>query len=528
MDDQNDPQEVLRRKRVAKLQPTTPTPMAEEGDSATPISSSRGEPPKITIKPLAAPKSTKPKTEETQDAWTHRTISSVFRIALEESQRKDSSGNRLYYLPDVKSELSDQPLLFTTSILDQAIIEAASQTSDRKPLSYLLGCWKRASRLWRRVRDGKPSDPKYQVVKEVKRLCLSYTIFGITMPDMFGIDTPERSVLAEHLLLEPDSDNGIDPDLLSEVIPLFEEDDTLKQSFIDAFEQLSEDLSKTTMNGNYKPYIVALRNCVRYSQIVSILTDSPKFINKELPAERLEHDTLLGPFFALSPIHADVAANYFMGASVQGEAYIANNQHAIRVTLRTHQDELFEITNSIVKSSKASRECLLDWFALIVNKNHKRRATYVQTKEVSSDGFMVNITSVLDRLCDPFMDATFSKLDRIDVNYLRRSPRVDIGDETKLNADQKTSDEFYAQKDDKENNFISEIFFLTVAAHHYGSEAANNKVQQLQREAKHFEQEIAKFEAERPKYAAVSSTCHTVRRISKTNLTLEPGPVAAV
>ena len=113
---------------------------------------------------------------------------------------------------------------------------------------------------------------------------------------------------------------------------------------------------------------------------------------------------------------------------------------------------------------------------------------------------MVNVTIILDRLCEPFMDATFSKIDRIEIDYLRRSPRVQIEDETKINADQKTSDEFYGNKASGTNNFISEIFFLTVAAHHYGLEAANSKLSSLQKDVKWLEKELVKLEPERPKY----------------------------
>lgn len=102
------------------------------------------------------------------------------------------------------------------------------------------------------------------------------------------------------------------------------------------------------------------------------------------------------------------------------------------------------------------------------------------------------------------MDATFSKIDRIDVNYLRRNPRVSMQDETKLNADQQTSDDFYAITLEGTNNFISEIFFLTLASHHYGTESANNRLEGLYREVKYLEKHIKKFELERHKFANVS------------------------
>lgn len=80
------------------------------------------------------------------------------------------------------------------------------------------------------------------------------------------------------------------------------------------------------------------------------------------------------------------------------------------MTLQTLQTDLLDIVNHIIRASKGSRDKVLDWFALIVNSNHKRRALQVDNRTVSSDGFMVNVTFILDQLCEPFMDASFSKV----------------------------------------------------------------------------------------------------------------------
>lgn len=106
------------------------------------------------------------------------------------------------------------------------------------------------------------------------------------------------------------------------------------------------------------------------------------------------------------------------------------------------------------------------------------------------------------------MDAAFSKIDRIDADYLRRSPRVDISDETKINADQKTADKFYSQKAEGTSNFISEVFFLTVAAHHYGTEAASTQLEQRQKNLKYQQKDLERFEAEGHKYMAVRTDSH--------------------
>ena len=354
----------------------------------------------------------------------------------------------------------------------------------------------------RGMRSTENENPRYATLKEARRLCMSYSIFAVTMPEMFDAESTVENPLARCLLADPESDGGICTDFLTEATSRFEEDDSIKDALVGAVEQLSQDLARLTMNDNYKPYVMGLRNVVRYPKLVTAITQSPYFLPTGVAAQNVETTTLLGPFFRLSPMQPEVALNYFPPAHMADKNYIVNAQNSLRMTLQTHQAELFDIANAMVKAGKESRERILDWFALTVNVNHKRRAMRVDPKTVSSDGLMINVTAILDQLCDPFIDATFSKIDRVDVNYLRRNPRVTIQDETKINADQKTSDSFYEDKVDGTNNFISEIFFLTVAAHHYGTEAANTQLEQKRKQVKYMEKELARYEAERAKYAS--------------------------
>lgn len=352
------------------------------------------------------------------------------------------------------------------------------------------------------MRGPTADEARLHVLQTAKFTCMSNVVWAATAPEMYEQEPSERSPLADAMVADPECDSGIDHDFyIDAVARLDDDDDSAAMALIGAVEQLSKDLVKMSMNDSFKAHVGAVRNFVRFPKLVDLLTQSPVFMPTDVSTEKIETDTLLGPFFSLSPLQGEVAINYFMGAQARDEAYIRNSQNALQLTLRNHQDELFDIINCIIKSSKAPRERLLDWFALVVNKNHKRRAIHVDENTVSSDGFMINVTAILDRLCEPFMDATYSKIDRIDVDYLRRKPRVDIQDETKINADQKTSDEFYSRPATSENNFISEVFFLTVAAHHYGTEAANTKMSQLKREIKHLEGQLKEFEQQRARFA---------------------------
>ncbi|KAI9717694.1 MAG: hypothetical protein M1828_007097 [Chrysothrix sp. TS-e1954] len=450
--------------------------------------------------PRPSSQSSQRQSNETVETWENKTLSNVFRVSFQENA-KDSHGARLYFLRGLRSELSNDPHpLLNIGLLDQAIIEAGSDQGEGSPLDYLLGCWKRITRLNRSYRSTGPEDPRLNVLKDARRICLSYAMFSVTLPDMFGREAETPSPLAKHLLQEPESERGICHDFLTEAVSRFSDDDSIKEAFVQAMEQLSAQMASKNMTSDYKPYIMALRNLVRFPAVVTALSQSPYFVPAHVPAQNIEKHTLLGPFFQISPLQGDVALSYFSAPKTRDRANIMNSQHALRMTLQAHHNELFEIINQFIKAGKESREKTLDWFALCVNSNHKRRAMRPDDRYISSDGFMVNITVCLDMLCEPFMDATFSKINRIESEYFRRTPRVQISDETKINADDNAANAFYNQKAAGESNFISEVFFLAVAAHHYGTEAANAKLTSLRRELKHLDKQLEKFEQDRNRF----------------------------
>lgn len=82
------------------------------------------------------------------------------------------------------------------------------------------------------------------------------------------------------------------------------------------------------------------------------------------------------------------------------------------MTQQMLSSDLLDVINHLIRASKDAREKVLDWFATALNINHKRRAMQVDSKTVSSDGFMFNLTTCLDQLCEPFMDAAFTKVGR--------------------------------------------------------------------------------------------------------------------
>lgn len=442
--------------------------------------------------------------EETLEAFEDRALGNLFRITLDEARQHDLAGHKLMYLPNLRQELqeSGDPITLTVGTLDSAILEAASKIAHNKSvLDFLLPCWKRIIRALKTLRGN--ANGRDVILKEARRLCMSNCIFAVTMPELFGREPNAfTDSLVPYLLKDPEDEIGVCHEFLTEAVSRFEEDDTVKAMLVKSVVGLSSQLSSLTMNDDYKPYVHALRAFTRFPPLVTAIAEDPVF-QMAFSTPAIERHTILGPFFRISPLQPEVTKVYFAGPKTMDKGHVKTSQNALRLTLNAHQKDLVDIINAFVRASTISRTRTLDWFAYIVNQNHKRRALRPDEKQLSSDGFMMNVTVILDELCEPFMDTTFSKVSRIDVNYLRRTPRVEIKDETKLNADKNASDKFYSTTLEGDSNFISEIFFLNLAAHHYGSEVANGKLKSLDKDIKYFTSTLAQMETERSKFANV-------------------------
>ncbi|OAA55820.1 ubiquitin fusion degradation protein [Niveomyces insectorum RCEF 264] len=480
---------------------------------------------------------------------TDETIASVLRISMDPVRTKDRQGHPLRFLPELRKSLlqdaglDDQPEeerpeekpeerqqqqqqegepqpepkrqtstpRLTVDEIDAAIYEVCGHYDlKRSVLDYLLPCYKTATRRLK----GKTSVPEREALQEIKRLCLSDMLFALTNYDFFNRESesasdpkPVRDSIVPYLLREPGAPLALDMDFMVDAVARFDdpgsgEEGQVQGIFTGAMLEISESLAKKSINdGSCKPYVDAMLLYTRFKPLVVALANDPSFYKKSVAALGIESDTLLGPFFRLSPLQPEARSFYFSG----NDQARAGGRSSAQSELRNHQDILHTIAMAFARAGDGPRNRLLDWFAYAMNVNHKRRALQVNAKEVASDGFMMNLTAVLDRICEPFMEATFARMERIDVDYLRRHPRVDIHDETKLDADQAEADAYYAQPAAGESKFISEVFFLAMAAHHYGSGGVVQKYKDMDRQIKQMEDQLARFKEESNKLLAAGA-----------------------
>lgn len=192
--------------------------------------------------------------------WTDKTLSQIFRVTLDESKQTDVHGRPLTFLPGVRDELQpdqaqDGPLRLSADVLEQGILEAASAFPHDKPLmDFMLPCWKRVIQAKKTLRAATPE--KEALLAEAKRLCMSYCLFAVTLPDLFGREArPDHDTLVPYLLRDMEHESGLCLDFLQEAVSRFAEDDTLPEVFVKAMVDVSSKLSKLNMNDDYKPYI---------------------------------------------------------------------------------------------------------------------------------------------------------------------------------------------------------------------------------------------------------------------------------
>lgn len=102
--------------------------------------------------------------------------------------------------------------------------------------------------------------------------------------------------------------------------------------------------------------------------------------------------------------------SFFSSPKTRDQGYILNAQRSIRMVQELLSSDHLDIINHMIRASTDARNRVLDWFGTALNINHKRRAMQVDPSTVSSDGFMFNLTTCMDHLCQPFMDANFTKV----------------------------------------------------------------------------------------------------------------------
>ncbi|PWZ00389.1 hypothetical protein BCV70DRAFT_94686 [Testicularia cyperi] len=258
----------------------------------------------------------------------------------------------------------------------------------------------------------------------------------------------------------------------------------------------------------WRPYVNALVEAIDNKRIAAMLASLPNFNPDGATGPTIESESLLGPVLRLSAFadaYPSVVEQFFSNPDSRSRQELDGHFHSIQSTIEIVHTLNFRIFNALVRASPQAREQVLAYWGRACALNAKRGAMQVRSELVASDGYMLNLYELLLRFAEPFMDAGLTKIDRIDLEYLRTQKRFDISELTRINATEQEANEWTAQAEldssKPAHNFITEVFYIAVRLNNLGLGKAVRRMEEKEKEMDRFKKRIAETEADRPMWS---------------------------
>ncbi|KAJ1974146.1 Ubiquitin conjugation factor E4 [Dimargaris xerosporica] len=498
-------------------------------------------------------------TGKTLADWQNEALSKILNVTLdatdtrhpgrlyldELAQERTTSTGASNATPTLPTSPSSTPKL-TEDTIDEVVVARLSYLATKEPANpvahpdlqlptfdYLLRAWQRAQVITNGLNETgrtrlEPAvlTQRLQIVAHCSQLLVSYMGISLMMPDMFPDSTYCPGIAsvqcAVDRLLAVNSSHGIAAaGSASELPSTFW--DAMKQRFQgDGLEEilgqlvgeLGRRVGKENVLGNFHSVLGALMDLVDDKVLAIELTRAPTWLGDDseaLAPQDVAGQTLLGPFFALSGFPGDCPAvieSYFKDITQRTRSDVESCIGSLRSTVDTLGHSLFRLVNALVRASPVTRQRLLQYVALVLTKNEGRAKMQVDEQTVSSDGFILNWLVVLLKLCEPFMDTRYSKIDRIDSHYYLHTSLLSAESLTKVKAShnewqahcQKHQTDA-ANTSPKSPNFISDMFYCTLTMQHLGLLRMFSKYTHLVREMGEFKQHLDRLKEQRNMWA---------------------------
>jgi ubiquitin conjugation factor E4 B len=456
----------IRSKRLAKLQAvaTEPEPVEKANLTERPLEKEIDKPVERPVQQLAQKEVKPQQPPQTLESWCSLEFGAIFGVTL------DSEDDSKVFLESTFTELVEegQDLVFNESLADRVIIERLSEIGVENPFKWLRDAWLQAQQSRKVIKTKDPlKDQKIAVLNEIDRLTSNYGLVAFQIEDMF------LNGAVEMFIKDIVSDEAHYADFIIQIIGHANDQGTLKD-FLNTFVvELAKSIAKLDFrDSHYQLILNIFQLLLNEKPVAAIFTqiDNFKIKNPSIEPARFETTTILGAIFRLSPLQESVAVSMFDHTTDISKLQIKQIGESLQAEHKVLLDRLFFITNKIIRGSEQSRTDIMQYFATIVNKNHLRRGDHSDFAKLSTNAFMTNISLILIRLSQPFLDPSLTKLDKIDLDYFQKASQlIDLNEETRTNATNVEANEYLDSHKSQQNpNFISDCFFLTLTYLHYG------------------------------------------------------------
>ncbi|KAI0789740.1 ubiquitin elongating factor core-domain-containing protein [Abortiporus biennis] len=481
--------------------------------------------------------------------WENEVIGQIFNVTLSKDIA-EKSGWEVVWLKELAQEMETEapngpkPPLLSGEVADRLLIArleidpqamsddleflpvVASLPAGQTVFEYLVGCWKRINAA-RSALSKKGYPPQaMNVLDKVRELVISYAGLTLQEPEMFPqpqgrtlgpseLVAPllSMSSLSTNLLANSTTPTGVlaptdIEQFLRELAVRFEPENEIDGVLGPVVRSLCFHPSLFRPEGlaggdaSWRGIIGGLEALVNIPIIARMIPRLEDWNPPNATANDFEFKSLFGPLLRLGVFEREwpsIAVTYFMHTEGKPATDMESATASLRGTLKSLQSALFQVFNGLVRASSEARESVLQYFARIVLLNNRRAGMQVDAATVASDAFVVNAQTILLRFCEPFMDANYTKIDRIDPLYLAHSNRLNLDEETRINATSQEAEQWKTQNQSSNApapNFISDIFYLTLTLNHYGYQKTISSFEELSRQYDDMERHLEMLEGD--------------------------------
>ncbi|KAI9153511.1 hypothetical protein LWI28_012482 [Acer negundo] len=404
-----------------------------------------------------------PKPQRTPEQIEDIILRKIFLVTLSDSMDTDS---RIVDLELTAAEILSEgkDLKLSRDLMERVLIDRLSGSfqSAEPAFQYLINSYRRAYEEGKKIGNMKDKNLRSDmesVVRQAKKLLVSYCRIHLANPDCFGAnDAPNNKSSVSPLLpfIISEVGGGLDgfgsssssggvqcpPGFLKE---FFEEADfdSLDPILRGLYENLRGSILNVSALGNFQQPLRALLYLLSFPVGARSLVNHPWWIPKGvyLNGRVIEMTSILGPFFHVSalPDHTifksqpDVGQQCFSEASTRRPVDLLSSFTTIKTVMKSLYRDLGDVLLALLKNTE-TRENVLEYLAEVINKNSSRAHIQVEPLSCASSGMFVNLGAVMLRLCDPFLDGSLTKRDKIDPKYVFYSNRLDLRSLTALHA----------------------------------------------------------------------------------------------
>ncbi|XP_027923789.1 probable ubiquitin conjugation factor E4 [Vigna unguiculata] len=393
-------------------------------------------------------------------------IRKIFLVSITEIEKTSATDSRIVYLELTAAEILSEgkELRLSRDSMERVLIDRLSGDfssttgeASETPFQYLIGCYHRAHEEGKKIANMKDKSLRSEmeaVVRQAKKLCVNYCRIHLANPELFpsrnSAGTDAKSPLLPLIFAEVGGGSVFGggggakspPGFLEELFrdPDFDSLDLILKGL---YEELRGSVMNVSALGNFQDSLRALLYLVRFPFGAKSLVNHEWWIPKGVyvNGRAIEMTSILGPFFHISALpdqaffkgQPDVGQQCFSDASTRRPADLLSSFSTIKTVMNNLYDGLAEVMLILLKSTD-TRERVLEYLAEVININASRAHIQVDPITCASSGTFVNLSAVMLRLCEPFLDANLTKRDKIDAKYVHYSNRLKISGLTALHA----------------------------------------------------------------------------------------------